>query len=139
MNSICLEGRLGRDAELKRSAAGNAYCKVSLGVKRESHREGDPDIDWFEVLAFGKHAEETLNGLGKGSTIRVEGRVQINDWIANDGEKRRSVEVICSNVQLVERKASWSRPTAQPPKTSVADIVEGVFGDTDEFDPFGQA
>ena len=53
-------------------------------------------------MLFGKTAEVTSDHCGKGKLVGVgEGRIQVRNWEANDGSKRKSVEVICDNIQFL--------------------------------------
>ena len=44
------------------------------------------------------------NSLAKGQRLLVEGRLQIRNYVAKDGNKRYVTEVIANSVEFVERK-----------------------------------
>jgi single-stranded DNA-binding protein len=79
-----LQGRLGADVELRRSASG--WCRLSVGVG-----EGD-DVTWVSVAVF-EEKVRTLAGIAKGVEVYVEGRLSLNAWIGYDGEKRTGLVV----------------------------------------------
>jgi single-stranded DNA-binding protein len=61
-----LQGRLGKDVELRTSAAGKDWCRLSVGVG-----EGG-EVTWVSVAVFEEKAR-ALAGLAKGVEVYVEG------------------------------------------------------------------
>jgi single-stranded DNA-binding protein len=82
---IILTGNIGA-TELLSSNAGNPYIKMSVAVNRGS-RDSIKTI-WYSVLLFGKLAEngDRLKVMyGKGRTVLVEGRPQVEAYLRKDG------------------------------------------------------
>ena len=58
MNKIILMGRLTRDPEVRYGGASNtAVARFSLAVDRRFKREGAPETDFFNCVAFGRQGE----------------------------------------------------------------------------------
>jgi single-strand DNA-binding protein len=59
MNKVILLGRLTRDPEVRYSQGDNAtaVARYSLAVDRRFKREGEPNADFINCVAFGKAAE----------------------------------------------------------------------------------
>ena len=59
MNKVALMGRLTRDPEIRFSNSQNPVeiANFSLAVNRRYKRDGEPDADFFDCVAFGKTAE----------------------------------------------------------------------------------
>ena len=59
MNKVILMGRLTRDPEVRysQSATPVAVARFSLAVNRRFKREGEPDADFIDCVAFGKQSE----------------------------------------------------------------------------------
>jgi single-stranded DNA-binding protein len=73
-----LQGRLGQNAELRRSVNGKDWCRLSVGVG-----EGD-DLTWVSVAAFEDKAR-ALTGVSKGVEVYVEERLSLSAWTGKDG------------------------------------------------------
>ncbi len=54
MNKVILMGRLTRDPEVRYSQgeALNSSCRYSLAVNRTFKRDGEPDADFINCVAF---------------------------------------------------------------------------------------
>ena len=59
MNKVILMGRLTRDPEIRYSQGerSTAVARYSLAVNRTFKRDGDPDADFINCVAFGRQAE----------------------------------------------------------------------------------
>lgn len=113
VNRICLVGNVGRDPESRFTQGGTAVCNFSLAVG-ERIKNGDQWVDattWFSIVAFGKLAESAGNHLNKGVPVYIEGRVVNREWTDKEGQKRRSTEVIVSDMVFLGGKKE-GRPEA---------------------------
>jgi single-strand DNA-binding protein len=81
-----LQGRLGQDVELRRSASGKDWCRLSVGVG-----EGD-ELTWVSVAVFEEKAR-ALAGIARGTELYVEGRLTMNTWTDKDGQQRTGLSV----------------------------------------------
>ena len=106
MNKIILMGRLARDPEVRYSsgAAPVAVANYTLAVNRRFKREGDPDTDFINCVAFGKVGEFAEKYLKKGLLISIVGRLQVRSWDDKDGKKRYATEVIVEEHYFAESK-----------------------------------
>ena len=86
-------GRLGDDPELKTSAAGKSWCRLSVAVG-----QGD-NVQWVSVAIFGEPAEHVCATLRKNDKIYVEGSLTVNEWTARGGEKRTGLSVVASRAE----------------------------------------
>ncbi|NOY85732.1 MAG: single-stranded DNA-binding protein [Deltaproteobacteria bacterium] len=102
-NRVILMGRLTRDPELRYTPNGTAVANLSLAVNRRW--KGDDQVreetSFFDIVVFGKQAENCSEYLGKGRPILIEGRLQQRRWETDDGQKRSKIEVVASNVQFL--------------------------------------
>jgi single-strand DNA-binding protein len=109
-NRIILIGRLTRDPELSYTPSGVPVTKFGLAVSRpqsaEARQQGLPEeTDFFDVVAWRQLAENAANYLQKGRLVIVEGRMQIRDYVTNDGQRRKAAEVIADNFRNLQSKA----------------------------------
>ena len=108
MNHIDLMGRLTRDPELRRTSSGIAVASFTLAVDRGfANREtGERTADFIDIVAWRQTGEFVSKYFTKGQMCAVSGRLQIRDWTDNNGNKRRSAEVVADNVYFTESKKS---------------------------------
>lgn len=105
MNRINLIGRLVKDPELTYTAGGKAICRCTVAVDRMFKKEGEErQADFFKCTAFSKTAETISNYLSKGSKIGIDGILQNNNWIDDDGVKHYDNVIIINNITFCESK-----------------------------------
>lgn len=103
LNRIVLIGRLTRDPELRYTPQGTPVATLGLAVNRPRSKDGEEQTDFIDVVCWRQSAEFAANYLGKGRLVSVDGRLQIRDWVAQDGTKRRKAEVVADNIQGLDR------------------------------------
>lgn len=105
MNKFCGVGRVATDISVSYTANGTCCAKFNLAINRPK-RQGQEkaDADFLPVTVWGKAAEACGNFIGKGSLISVEGRVQTRSWEAQDGQKRKAVEINAEKVDFLDRR-----------------------------------
>lgn len=101
MNSVQLIGRAVRDCELRN---GGAIAVLTLAVN-----VGKEETSFFPVVMLNKTAEICSKYVHKGSLIGITGRLKQRSFVREDGSKGSIIEVICDNLDLLEKK-----PTEQP-------------------------
>ena len=106
MNNVNLMGRLVRDIELKytNSQTPVAVANFTLAVNRRFKRDGEPDADFFDCVAFGRTAETMGKFLSKGRQIALTGRLQARTWEDKEGKKRKVVEVIVESFDFCGKR-----------------------------------
>jgi single-strand DNA-binding protein len=74
--------------------------------------------DYHNIVAWniGRRslAELVAQYTRKGSLVYVEGRLQTRSWEGQDGQRRRSTEVVASDVQFLARPARAAEAPATP-------------------------
>ena len=83
MNSICIAGNLGKDAEVRYLPDGTAVASFSVA---DSQGKDKPTI-WWNASLFGKRAESLAPYLVKGGQVTVTGTVSEREY-EKDGQKR---------------------------------------------------
>lgn len=100
MKYIMLEGRLGRDAEIKTTARGNKFVTFSLAVDSFG-KDGEKTTDWFNVSSFQEnHTGKFAEYLKKGSGLIVMGTPTFSTWRDRDGNTRVDVNVRATNLEF---------------------------------------
>ncbi len=100
LNVITIQGRLTRDPELRHTANGTAVASFALAVDRDytSKDGGGRETDFVDVVAWRSTAEFVSKYFTKGQLAIVSGRLQIRPWTDDNGNKRRSTEVVAEHV-----------------------------------------
>ena len=127
LNHITIMGRLTRDPELRRTGSGVAVTSFTLAVDRDYAPEGqERETDFIDVVAWRNTAEFVSRYFTKGRMAVVEGRLQVRDWKADDGSKRRTAEVVADSIYFGDSKRDDSgRPvTAYPEPAEIAELDE---------------
>jgi single-strand DNA-binding protein len=98
-NNVFLTGRLGADPELKKSATGAPYVRLSMAVHKPTRDKTD-QTQWYKVMVWGNEAERCSNMLRKGSFILVQGHLDSYSY-ESEGAKRNVVQVVSHRWQLL--------------------------------------
>ena len=106
LNKIMLIGRLGADPELRYTPSGDPVANFSLATSRSytdnSSGERIDKTEWFDIVVWGKQAENVNQYLSKGRLVYVEGRFESREYVGNDGQNRKAYEVRAFTVQFLE-------------------------------------
>lgn len=109
LNRIILMGRLTKDPELKRTQSGTAVTSFSIAVDRDfKGQNGERETDFIDIVAWRSTAEFVCQYFSKGRMAVVEGRLQIREWKDQNGNNRRSAEVVADNVYFGDSKRDGS-------------------------------
>lgn len=119
LNTITIMGRLTRDPELRYTQSNTPVASFTLAVDRDF---GEKQTDFIDCVAWRSSAEFVSRYFGKGSMAAVAGRLQIREWTDNNGNKRRSAEVVAEHVYFGESKR----------REASADISAADFEDLDD-------
>lgn len=106
-NRIILMGHLTRDPELTYIQGGTAIAKFGLAVNRKfAGKDGEKkeEVDFFDIEAWEKQAENCNEYLKKGSGVLIEGRLKQERWEDKESGKQRSrIKVVASVVQFLPK------------------------------------
>jgi len=126
MNHIVLIGRLTRDPELRYTPNGVAVANFDLAVDRPvPNQQGERETDLIRIVVWQKQAEHCANYLKKGRLVAVEGRLQIRSYETQDGQKRRTAEVVANHVQFLDRSQDSAGSKATD-YSQAGDDLEGI-------------
>ena len=100
MKHIMLEGRLGRDAEIKTTANQKKYITFTLAVDSRG-KDGEKTTDWFTVSSFQEnHLGKFADYLKKGTGLIVMGTPSFSTWLDRNGQPRIDLNVRASNLEF---------------------------------------
>ena len=84
--------------------ATNRVWKDKTGQKQE-------EVQFHNIVLFGRQAEVANQYLTKGSSVFIEGRIQNRTWDAQDGTKRNKTEIVGESMQLGPRRMGQNQPS----------------------------
>lgn len=106
LNKVLIIGNLVRDPELKHLPNGTPKCELRVATSRTYTTNGEKreDTCFVDVIAWSRTGENCAQYLRKGSKIFVEGRLDYQEWEAQDGSKRSKHQVVAAIVQFLDSK-----------------------------------
>jgi len=141
LNKVFLMGNLTRDPELRYTAGGTPVADLGLAVNQKfTSRTGEmkDEVVFISVTVWGKQAEACGEYLFKGSTLFVEGRLQLDSWEGKDGQKRNQIRVVAQRVQFIGRpKAKAGAPAGAVSREAQEPNAVDVGLEAEEFPPSG--
>lgn len=120
-NKVILVGNLTRDVELRYTQGGLGIAKVGLATNRKyksQQGEQKEEVCFVDLSMFGRTAEIANQYLRKGSKVLVEGRLVLEQWTDQSGQKRSKHGVTVENLQMLDSKgdnqnSGYSNQTSQ--------------------------
>ena len=110
MNVVTLVGNVGQDPSIHTTHSGKKVVNLSLATRGWRKEDGP---DWHRIVAWGKTADILEQYVRKGSKLAVQGRIQVRPWTTQKGENRTSVEIVASEVELLDKREE-RQPLAEP-------------------------
>ncbi|MDP3052469.1 MAG: single-stranded DNA-binding protein [bacterium] len=109
LNKVFLIGNLTRNPELRALPSGAAVASFGIATNRiwkNQQGERQEDVQFHNVVVFGRQAEIVNQYLTKGSLALIEGRIQTSSWDGKDGTKQYKTEIVAERVQFGPRSAA---------------------------------
>jgi single-strand DNA-binding protein len=108
LNKVMLIGNLTKDPTMRFTPTGSAVCSFSVATNSSwTPRDGgekQEKVEYHNIVAWNKLAELCGQLLKKGDKVYLEGRLQTRDWKSNEGQDRRTTEVVISDMLLLTSK-----------------------------------
>lgn len=102
LNKVQLYGNLTRDPEMRALPSGQQVANFSIATNR-TYKDKDgqkkEQVEYHNVVAFGRTAEVIGQYMKKGRPLFVEGRLQTRSW-DKDGAKQYRTEVVLETFQF---------------------------------------
>lgn len=126
INEVTLHGNLTRDPEMKALPSGMSVANFSLAINRTyNDRDGkrQEDVEYVNVIFFGKQAETIARYVVKGDAIYVKGRLQTRSW-EKDGQKQYKTEVVGERFQFGRGNKKKEQPQSAQSESAIPDYPE---------------
>lgn len=116
VNNITVSGRLAKELELRYTTSGKAVGNTTIAVDRKYAKD---ETDFFNVVIWGKSAENFVNFTAKGSPVAFEGRLQSRSYENKQGQHVTVVEIVANDFTLFEnREQTEQRRKGNPTQQS---------------------
>lgn len=144
LNKTFLFGNLTRDPEMKSLPNGTAVTSFSLATNRvykDAQGAKQEQVEFHNIVIFGRQAETSAQYLKKGQGVMIEGRIQTRSWDdKTTGEKKYRTEIIADSVQFGPKSSGTPAPqgegytpkpqgNATPAPTAIPDLETIDYGD----------
>jgi single stranded DNA-binding protein len=153
LSKIVVSGKVIRAPEKRFTPSTNmAVTEFAIAVESVPRADGASESTAVKVVTWRDLAERCAQEIKKGDTVIVDGRMQINNYSTQDGQKRRDVEIDARAVENVSVLNSSAASTAEhdqvlahsqarvgakslPAQANRADDLDQIFASEDEI-PF---
>jgi single-strand DNA-binding protein len=144
LNKILLIGNLGKDPEIRYTPDGSPVATFSLATSEswtDKNGSKQEHTEWHTIVAWNRLADLSKRFLSKGRQVYIEGRLRSREWNDRDGNKRRTTEVIATQMVLLGSRSQTAEAGVQPMEAAsrIAPEPDPGFGDvgiTDSDIPF---
>ena len=104
LNKVMLIGRLGADPELRYTADGIPVATFNVATsetRKDKSGQRQEKTEWHRVVAWRKLGEIVGEYLKKGRLVYIEGKIQSREYEGKDGVKRRTFEIVASEMKMI--------------------------------------
>jgi len=102
INKVSIYGNLTRDPEVKALPSGSQVASFSVATNRtykDQAGQQQDQVEYHNIVMFGKTAEVAGQYLKKGRPVYIEGRLQTRNW-EKDGVKHYRTEIVADRFQF---------------------------------------
>lgn len=106
LNRAIIAGRLTGDPQLRSTASGQPVGSFSVATNRvwmDKAGAKQEEVEYHNIVVWGRQAELASKFLTKGALVLVEGRLQTRSWDDKQGQKRKTTEIVADRVQFGPR------------------------------------
>jgi single-strand DNA-binding protein len=106
LNKVFIIGNLTRDPELRTLPSGTPVVSFGVATNRvwkNQQGEKQEEVQFHNIVVFGRQAEIANQYLAKGRMVFIEGRLRTSSWDAQDGTKRSRTEIVAETIQFGPR------------------------------------
>ena len=102
LNKAFILGNVTKDPEVRNLPSGQQVTSFSIATNRfyTQNNEKKQEVEFHNIVAFGKLADIASRYLTKGSSVFIEGRIKTRNWVNTQGAKQYRTEVIAETLQL---------------------------------------
>ena len=118
LNRAMILGNATRDVDFRTTPNGRSVASFAVATNRRWNDretgETKDEVQFHEIVVWGKLAEIARQVVSKGTKVYVEGRLQTRSWEGQDGVKRERTEIIADNIISLSPKGSGYSTAEEP-------------------------
>ena len=129
---ITVRGRVGTEPVRRISASGTTWVTFRLGATprtrdRVTGEYKNTETQWFTVKTWGDFAENVGTSLGRGVPVVVQGRVYVDTWSGEHGERwDHVIHAQTIGVELFGGTAKYLRTIRESAAAAAGDVAPAV-------------
>ncbi|PIR04621.1 MAG: single-stranded DNA-binding protein [Candidatus Liptonbacteria bacterium CG11_big_fil_rev_8_21_14_0_20_35_14] len=113
LNKAIIIGRVTADPQVRSTPSGNPVATFSIATNRfwrDQNNQKKEEVEFHNIVVWGRQAEVAKQYLVKGSLVMIEGRIKTRSWQDAQGQTRRTTEIIAERLQLGPRPQGAGAP-----------------------------
>lgn len=106
-NKVILVGNLTRDIELRYTQGGMAIAKTGIATNRRYKKQSGEQVDetmFIDITFFGRSGEVANQYLRKGSKVLIDGRLILEQWTDQNGQKRSKHSINVEEMKMLDSR-----------------------------------
>lgn len=111
VNKACLLGNVGNDPDVRATSSGARLARISLATNRSfKDRAGETrdDVQWHNLVVWGKLVDVVEKWVKKGDRLYVEGRIEYSQS-EKDGQVRYYTNIVVSELLMLGSSSGQAR------------------------------
>jgi single-strand DNA-binding protein len=104
INLVLIAGNFTKNPESKQ-VGNSTVTKFGIAINRRFKKADGTlgeDVTFVDCEAWDKQAEFVAKYMTKGRACFVEGRLQLDSWQTQDGQKRQKIKVVATRVHFMD-------------------------------------
>ncbi len=133
LNKAMIIGNLTRDPEVRTTPNGQNVANFGVATNRRwknAQGEQQEQVEFHDVEVWGKLAEICQQYLAKGRRAYFEGRLQTDQWEAQDGSKRSRTKIVADDLILLDSRGGAAGTDQTPAQPTEAEAPQTGATDT---------
>jgi|SRR5581483_1344550 len=144
LNKAFILGNVTRDPEVRSLPSGQQVASFGIATNRfytDQSGQKKQDVEFHNIVTFGKLADIASRYLTKGALVFIEGRLKTSNWLNSAGAKQYKTEIIAETLQLGPKGAGGSprnnneSTSNQPTKAEDIPIIEENYNPISNSEP----
>jgi single-strand DNA-binding protein len=127
-NRVIIVGNLTRDPEYRTLASGQGLCRLGMATNRQfkNKQTGSmvQEVCYIDVDVWGAQAESCRQYLQKGRSVLIEGRLKLDSWEDQAGQKRTKHSIVAERVVFLSNGASAETALGASGMEDVSDEIQ---------------
>ncbi len=136
LNRAQIIGNITRDPEVRQTPNGQMVATIGVATNRKwknAAGELQEEVEFHNVVCWGKLAEICQQYLKKGSKTYFDGRLKTRTWEDPDGKKNYRTEIIAENMTMLDsRGGSGAAAQSSAPAASSAQPTPPIQNSNEE-------